>query len=76
MRDMVRLRALVITAAVVFGTAAPAAAQTPPPDSTPSTSPDTTPSTVPDTTPAGRPGPAAGLDPRHDPDDAGSGNQR
>jgi murein DD-endopeptidase MepM/ murein hydrolase activator NlpD len=54
---MGRLRALLITAAVVVGTAAPAAAQTPPstPDSTPATSSDTTPTTEPDTTVPGDP---------------------
>ncbi|HEX2384594.1 MAG TPA: peptidoglycan DD-metalloendopeptidase family protein [Acidimicrobiales bacterium] len=49
---MSRLRALVIAALVVVGTAVPAAAQTlpVPPDSTPETTPDSTPTTPPDST--------------------------
>jgi len=49
---MGRLRALVITVAVVLAAAAPAAAQTEPttPDTTPETVPDTTPTTVPEVT--------------------------
>ncbi len=53
MTEMRRTRALIVTAAVVLGTALPAAAQTPvsTPDTTPETTPDTTPETTPDTTP-------------------------